>query len=49
LFPLQLKTLLNKRYPLKSHVYKSVTTEELDGADVFVADIEPHKNGVEVI
>jgi transposase len=45
---LLIKTLLNKRYPLKSHVYKSVTVEELDGAEVLVADIEPLRNGVKI-
>jgi len=43
---LQLKTLLNKRYPLKSHVYDSVTTEDKKGAPALVVAIKPRKNGV---
>jgi transposase len=43
-----LKTLLNNRYPLKPHVYKSVTIENHNGQEVLVADIEPRKNGVKV-
>lgn len=44
--PLQIKTILNKRYPLKSHVYESVREETRQGSPALLVKIRARKNGV---
>ena len=39
------KTLLNKRYPLKSHVYEKVECAQVDGEDQLLVTIVPRSNG----
>ena len=43
---MQVKTLLNKRYPLKSHVYDSVDFAEKRGKQILIARVKPRKNGI---
>lgn len=40
-----LKTILNKRYPLKSHVYHSTKIEEYGGSESLIIEIVPRSNG----
>ena len=41
-----IKTLLNERYPLKSHIYDSVFKANYHGYDALIVKIRPRANGV---
>ena len=45
IFPMRVRTLLNRCYKLKSFVYESERFEEIDGQDCLVVDIVARKNG----